>query len=147
MSDLPAGRELDALVAEKVMGWKLLPIVHFVVTDIGEEVPCPRFSADIAAAWQVVEKLAALGKGLHLDMEKWWKTTKGSMDVIRDPMGKPEFVFQYVASFEFPIEWRAKFNVPDAKAWTLPDAICLAALVALKVKIPRNSLDTPQPPA
>lgn len=45
--DLPAGQELDALVAEKVMGWKL-------EEDTGATPFCP--SKDIAAAWLVIEK-------------------------------------------------------------------------------------------
>jgi hypothetical protein len=40
-----AGRELDALVAEKVMGWNFQRSA---------------FSTDIASAWEVVEKLQAL---------------------------------------------------------------------------------------
>lgn len=73
MSELPAGRELDALVAEKVMGW------HRTSDSLGNErwadangrqhryvnrvehggepamFWCPSLS--IAAAWEVVEKL------------------------------------------------------------------------------------------
>lgn len=74
---LTAGRELDALVAEKVMGFKVVddPLVDFngaryihkieVAFERGphsghrwpERVgPLPAYSADIAAAWQVVER-------------------------------------------------------------------------------------------
>lgn len=85
-TDLPAGRELDALVAEKVMGWMwkrdqdfnagtgraMGPPYRFLVApddDLfagmepanGDEVvrqrgwhpPPPRYSTDIAAAWQL----------------------------------------------------------------------------------------------
>jgi len=63
---LPPGRELDALVAEKVMGQKLPlgpseearsvgPWFH------GEGAVCPSYSTDIAAAWQVVEKFQQTG--------------------------------------------------------------------------------------
>ena len=58
MSTPRAGRELDALVAEKVMGWAP-----------GER-GTPTFSTSIAAAWQLVEKLRPrfyLSLEVHLD--------------------------------------------------------------------------------
>jgi len=45
VDEMEAGRELDALVAEKVMGWEYEARSLF------------RPSQDIAAAWEVVEKL------------------------------------------------------------------------------------------
>lgn len=48
---IPAGRELDALVAEKVMGIGKLEFDAYYG-------PQHRYSTDIAAAWEVVEKLA-----------------------------------------------------------------------------------------
>lgn len=55
-----AGRELDALVAEKVMGYE--------VNREGYTGYLPSFSTDIAAAWDVVEKLDLFspGSGLYL---------------------------------------------------------------------------------
>lgn len=44
------GRELDALVANKVMGFQTDPRFK-----VGDE--CPHFSTSIEAAWAVVEKL------------------------------------------------------------------------------------------
>ena len=49
--DLPAGRELDALVAEKVMEWK--PIWKFK----GFHYSGSAFSTSISAAGEVVEKM------------------------------------------------------------------------------------------
>src|SRR5919106_517365 len=46
MGTMEAGRELDALVAEKVMGWP----------DYAEKNHCPEYSTDIAAAWLIVEE-------------------------------------------------------------------------------------------
>lgn len=84
MTDLPPGRELDALVAEKVMGWTE---VHFEAEWIhwygsGEEViPAntfgrhpqaigdsiiPRYSTSIADAWKVVGQMRAHGYRLVL---------------------------------------------------------------------------------
>jgi hypothetical protein len=63
MRDVQAGPELDALVAEKAMGWRdiamdtggiwanqLVGYVH------GRAQPVPPWSMDIAAAWLVVER-------------------------------------------------------------------------------------------
>jgi hypothetical protein len=62
------GKDLDSLIAEKIMGWKKIELsVPFyglywmwgkkegcLYHDIQE---CPKYSTDIAAAWQVVDKL------------------------------------------------------------------------------------------
>ena len=71
---LPAGRELDALVAEKVMGWLEVtkkPIANAfgqtVMEDyVGKPAPgapqpvlVPRFSTMIQEAWKVADKLRA----------------------------------------------------------------------------------------
>ena len=61
---LPAGAALDALVAEKVMGLEygpdyvegLGPVEGWADAD-GNGVDLPAYSTDIAAAWQVVEKV------------------------------------------------------------------------------------------
>jgi hypothetical protein len=45
IATMPAGREMDAAIAEKVMGWKM-PTSE-----------APRYSTDIAAAWHVVKHL------------------------------------------------------------------------------------------
>ena len=61
---MEAGREMDALVAERVMGWRhpdtsghnadqMLPPDWVAWNDIRS---VPPFSTDIAAAWQVLEK-------------------------------------------------------------------------------------------
>ncbi|SRR5213594_831871 len=63
---LTAGRELDARVAERVMGLVRCEALHHVIEggychalptsrDRGGETAC--YSTEIAAAWQVVEKL------------------------------------------------------------------------------------------
>ena len=65
---LEAGHELDRLIAEKVMGWRKVfdedqgdgMWILWVQQD-GQEIydqQLPKFSADIAAAWEVVEKLS-----------------------------------------------------------------------------------------
>ena len=90
---LEAGRELDALVAEKVMGWTwgeysppvegpskiLRPPESWAPSPDrapGSEVSCPgwhfrvpQYSTDIAAAWEVVEKMVPIKYGFNLAIE------------------------------------------------------------------------------
>jgi hypothetical protein len=72
MEGLTAGRELDAIVAERVMGWidvKLQPIANALGVKVMDEycgkptiaaplpMLVPRYSTMIQEAWPVVEKL------------------------------------------------------------------------------------------
>ena len=114
---MKAGRELDALIAEKVMGWKRGSFFGIDDDDrwwlylgngkwqqqgFGGKGFCP--STRIADAWLVVEKL---GK---------------NFDVSRCR------VYQEIEAWF----WEASFhNGPDAEADTAPLAICLAALKAV----------------
>jgi hypothetical protein len=73
MKELEAGPELDALIAEKVMGGTLIRCslhgakdgppncrqVHWPGGRVGHP---PEYSTDIAAAWTVVERLASLNE-------------------------------------------------------------------------------------
>lgn len=129
---MKTGRELDALIAEKVMG---LSLAHMpdardsksgvIVSEISDSdvyfwdgrerdwSPIPNYSTDVAAAWEVVEK---------------FKSKKIEFALIRD-------VSIWQASFQwndsFPYHW-------DCIEWvdgeTAPHAICLAALKAVGVK-------------
>lgn len=112
---LEAGRELDALIAEKVMGWTphCQNPAHYVevanstseMSVIQEVVAYWRPSTDIAAAWQVVEKLRAAG---------WFYSLSDAVEI-------PE----YIVMFYQP-------DSPDAQAMdeSAPLAICRAALKA-----------------
>ena len=76
--NMEAGREMDALVAEKVMGWKWdasNPLQHLLFGPDGaigavifydgrandggivQPLDCPYYSTDIATAWEVVERI------------------------------------------------------------------------------------------
>lgn len=136
IDELLAGRELDALIAEKVMGWKRIPVPpdangHFAGEALMQTDPppnfrwnplgkipfdtwVPHFSTDIAAAWQVVEKLVAEGycPALLYDDEGHWGLF---FDGVSQAEAQPE---SYVV-----------FTTP-AWADTAPLAICLAALKA-----------------
>lgn len=115
---LVAGRELDALIAERVMGWKRCAVEthgpdcgYWWENDlIGHNEP--PFSTDIAAAWEVVTALDA--KGLFVTFERRGeRRTDG----------------------EFHMRWACGFW-PDTvmrEAETAPLAICLAALQAVGV--------------
>jgi hypothetical protein len=80
------GRELDALVAEKVMGChnvngQLYP-PDFSGHGIHLAIVAPHYSTSIAAAWKVVEKLennfvalSALGSGFRVEMKAFVTAT------------------------------------------------------------------------
>lgn len=111
--ELKAGRELDALVAEKVMGWESVGPLDDDPSDIigvppGMECPTvPHYSTSIEAAWKVVERL------------------------------RPDFnVVLECVSYEYnchvnPPGSSGTLNHVHARAPTVPLAICLAALKAV----------------
>jgi hypothetical protein len=95
---LEAGRELNALIAEKIMGWKWYAYTHELARALFEDAPARQllglgyiipatmnepiaegaleevepYSTDIAAAWEVV-KHAIKTKGAH------WEIASGSL--------------------------------------------------------------------
>lgn len=85
---MPAGRELDAMVAERVMGWERVdppPVELARANAAGDEVrrgdwwrppnhPAPHavlgvppYSTDMNDAWQVVHRMRSLGLGMWMD--------------------------------------------------------------------------------
>lgn len=132
------GPELDLLIAEKVMGWtwvtedaeepQYLPWlispkvgtafrgVWYPKTGVASGLPA--YSTEISAAWQVVEKLDALGFYVTVDRlghdPRFWRAETHTWDA--DEGG------------------RVGDNWHDAE--TAPHAICLAALAAVGVEIP-----------
>jgi len=122
-----AGRELDALVAEKVMGWTVCRDAScggceatVLLMEDGWRVRAPLDqggwplgwwtpSTDIAAAWEVVEKLRVLGFNVSVSCAHGMRTW--------DVRGwKADNTGRFIAHAE-----------------TAPLAICLAALDALGV--------------
>jgi hypothetical protein len=61
IDQLEAGRELDALIGERVTYWW-----GKYQTRSDHDLPVPPYSTDIAAAWQVVEQLARQGIALTI---------------------------------------------------------------------------------
>lgn len=114
MSDLKPGRELDALVAEKVMGWSLDGYFWYCgdkptryKSGLFEDEFSP--STDIAAAWEVVEKLNLISWNRVLAKTsdgRWCTAVFSEMD--------QDHCCEY-----------------DTIAESAPHAICLAALKAV----------------
>lgn len=112
---MKAGRELDILVAEKVMGWFWEN--EILVSPIGDEkrqqggvyingIPhsLPNYSTNIADAWQVVKRM---------------KRKKYKVEIIETP----------VKSFCSISD--SNYEIAESEAETVPHAICLAALDAM----------------
>lgn len=110
MTDVKPGPELDALVAEKVMGLDPLSVAAQQAKGFGHSW-CPAYSTDISAAWEVVEKFqsdscavnVASGGDVLCRIMKWPDNTQTTYE--------SEKYFEAVSK-------------------TAPHAICLAALDA-----------------
>ncbi len=122
---MDAGQELDALVATEVMGWRRTITGTLCDSWVdargwptgwgdydGERVFEP--STDIAAAWQVVERLNTLGYDVQVD--SYEHGTMWSAILYKGLRGEGE-----------QIEGPTTFT-------TAPHAICLAALKAVGVE-------------
>lgn len=137
--EIPAGREMDALVAEKVMGWKHVgnwegddryhPVDAIWADGDGNTLPpdpWPHYSTNIAAAWKVVEKMISVG------------TLKGTGDVVLyyvnndgcyyDDVGGAHW-YCAVCVYEDGPEY--DFDDDGVRADTAALAICRAALKAV----------------
>jgi hypothetical protein len=120
---LPAGRDLDELIAEKVMGWIPGPCTGHTIElpggwgcdectaegqwgFQGHHTKLPRqYSTDIAAAWEVVEKL----------QKEWIVIINGYQD-----------------KWDVEVNMSGKYvSEVYESALTAPHAICLAALEAV----------------
>lgn len=107
------GRELDTLVAEKVMGrivsldplWMKIYETPDAFVETSQSRAWRRwlhpYSTDIAAAWEVVEKLCDVELRDGWDGKRWWRCTIGHKHA-------------------------------SARAYSAPHAICLAALKAVR---------------
>lgn len=117
-----AGRALDAIVAERVMGVKEAPFGVCPTCGYGGGYgfkEFPEYSTDIAAAWEVVEKLSRRNFSMHNDTGcSGCEPTEG-------------------------VGWMALFHIEGGPmaytvADTAPLAICLAALKAVDVSEPQQ---------
>jgi hypothetical protein len=114
-------RKIDALVAEHVMGWanidvpdaKIPSLVIGVRYDMHGGVPAhwevPSYSTNLAAAWEVVEKLTEEGY-------EFWVSGDGRVELYDQDDNQ--------------------FHAGYSTRRTAPLAICLAALKAKGVEVP-----------
>lgn len=96
------GRELDAAVAERVMGWKRGDPKYGDMPWYppgtgrylgGGRMDLPEFSADIAAAWEVVEHLATPDEALMITYSKGtWVVAVGSVEASATSESAPEAI-------------------------------------------------------
>lgn len=119
---MEAGREMDRLIAEKVMGYEWehdgdyslmrLPGTNWCAMEINRGEPyygmLPEFSTDIAAAWTVVERLDTSGAD--------YRTWKRFMDALRGG------------------EFDSINTILGRRARDLAAMICRAALAATEVE-------------
>ena len=109
---LQAGRELDALVAEKVFGWMNLRFIGDkslrgeVDGEPSEKVPF--YSTDFESAWEVAEKLAEAGL---------WLTLQGDW---------------HMRQFNATFSRRSNFVAQSGMCDSAPLAICLAGVAAIR---------------
>ena len=120
------GRELDALVAEKVMGWTDVQVVNDPPfnTTMGRTVihgelyrfNVPNYSTNIEAAWEVVEKVTQF---LRYNRKEYFP-----------------IIHQYDGQWHCGWSWSymdcAEY---ESKSDSAPHVICLAALKAMGVKL------------
>lgn len=123
-------REIDALVAERVMGYgsRVKMFVSGPIINDAYPVAVPNYSTDIAAAWQVVEKMREIA--CQVDV-----TSHGEHEVVL-----AHGVVCYIHGFNEDF-WREGMLDADysAVADTAPMAICLAALRAINVELPKEN--------
>lgn len=111
-----SGRELDAAVAERVMGWQRQPDYNYWMSfPAGETfklhalIATWKPSEDIGAAMEVVEKMRSLGWSFACTLYE----------------GKLPYATFCTGTVK---------SSSNAEADSLPKAICLAALAAMKAK-------------
>ena len=97
-----SGRELDAAVAERVLGWKRGDLrcgdMPWYPPGTGRylgggRMDLPEFSTDISAAWEVVEHLATPDEALTITYAKGtWVVAVGSVEVSATSESAPEAI-------------------------------------------------------
>lgn len=123
-TQLAAGRQLDAEIAEKVMGYAMTAVARSDSESIGLDFESedwqvlPHYSTDIAAAWAVATKL-----GLTvIPVEEWWQAGRSSGTVLFRKSEADTGGELFIEDFRM---------ANPAVALTAPLAICLAALATL----------------
>lgn len=122
IDEMQAGREMDALVAEKVMGWKKSRLLHNIVNNYRLENPKgnleipPPYSTDIAAFKIVIDKM--IERGFH------W--------IIKTPFTPDDYYFSGLTPIGVT-GWNGK---PDfsASGDSIMDTGCRTALKAMEAR-------------
>jgi hypothetical protein len=131
IEQMPAGREMDALIATQVLGWAQRrngrPIPSFEDIDWCYDFvpaqfqgnrehrqPLPHFSTDIAAAWEVVRALNKKGFEVRLNELIPYRGREDNLS---------RCLVTYDEDEEDTLEWKAMAD-------EAPEAICRAALLA-----------------
>ena len=112
MKVLQPGPELDAMIVEKVMGWKICftdPTYGFWIGEHYRTFHDFKPSTSIAHAWEVVEKMGMV-----------------TIEDGGESVGKPEWSVGFVDTYG---DWI------HGEGSTAPHAICLAALKAMGEEI------------
>ena len=117
---MAAGRELDLLVAEKIMGWKFQFGQYrgegcSALDEDGNWDVVPRYSRDVAAAWMIVHRIHARGFF-------WWMASS---------IGRPGVVMAHVRR-RIDSDTIADGYATESTA----HSICVAALKALEIQSP-----------
>lgn len=127
-------REIDALVAKHVMEWEEAVTADLWPHWFSDEDGCPHprlplYSAQIASAWEVVERVRG-------DGNRHW-ILNGFAETETDGPGFAAEITDLVEDEGYPEGYFWK-HAGEAWAVTAPLAICLAALRAHGVEIPEE---------
>lgn len=138
---------MDAMIAEKVMGWRRIKSElndqqFLVVPPTGNPHPkewwwgksvyslVPKYSTDIAAAWEVLQKFNSDGLVVVV----------GSKRIRRTREGPQELLWYALIGMAKPIdEFDMNANIlGEVEAPTAPLAICRTALRAIEARVQKN---------
>ena len=125
------GRELDALVAEKVMGHDLRASPFRASEPFDLSAPnqsIPHYSTDISAAWEIVEKLKFGFYELSYNCLSPESFHASIGDDLKIHEGSPEID-------GFKMKFIGILKSYEANGQSAPHAICLAALKSVGVEI------------
>lgn len=136
------GRELDVLIATKIMGrndsFGVLTTTRMVMDDTcGRKLPdgykerTPYYSTNISAAWQVVEKIKRKEIRGWGDVRISWGNY-GPDTTPKGPCGQMIYPNEmaWLCSIESDVNNKSTFV--NADAVTAPEAICKAVLLAVE---------------
>ena len=129
---MEAGRELDALIAEKVMGHRMFEPPPMsepweVMPDDYRGRPLLPYSTDIGAAWEVVEKMRERGKD-----RKDIAICMDGFSLSQNHVGEDWQDYPWAPEGGWSATFTDGYNTSGAAALTAPHAICLAALKAVE---------------